>query len=90
MVIHASMDIKKSDEICHSYISPLTDFADRKETFNCWKFNCDCKLCEIEANDTNYSKRSQIVKEFDEFAEANKESPQIVIAKCETVLKEVS
>uniref|UniRef100_A0A914ZDL5 SET domain-containing protein n=1 Tax=Panagrolaimus superbus TaxID=310955 RepID=A0A914ZDL5_9BILA len=89
MVIHASSDIQKGDEIWHSYISPLTDFMDRKETFNCWKFKCDCKLCEIEANDKNYLKRSEIAKQFNEFAEANKESPHIVIVKGESVLKEI-
>uniref|UniRef100_A0A914Q547 SET domain-containing protein n=1 Tax=Panagrolaimus davidi TaxID=227884 RepID=A0A914Q547_9BILA len=76
MVIHAAADIKKGEEICFSYGSPYTAYLERKKKFEKWKFQCDCKLCETDANDKLCSKRDQMFEEFEEYVKANKNDPQ--------------
>uniref|UniRef100_A0A914YRG0 SET domain-containing protein n=1 Tax=Panagrolaimus superbus TaxID=310955 RepID=A0A914YRG0_9BILA len=89
MVIHATVDIKKGDEICLSYVSPLLEYSERKKKFQSWKFTCKCQLCEIDSNDKFISKRHQMVTEFSVYARANMGTPKLVIAKGEAVLKKL-
>uniref|UniRef100_A0A914QK96 SET domain-containing protein n=1 Tax=Panagrolaimus davidi TaxID=227884 RepID=A0A914QK96_9BILA len=89
MVIHATVDIKKGEEICLSYVSPLLEYSVRKQKFNAWKFTCNCELCAIDSKDKFSVKRDQMIAEFGEYARANKSSPNRVIAKGEPILKKV-
>uniref|UniRef100_A0A914P1I9 SET domain-containing protein n=1 Tax=Panagrolaimus davidi TaxID=227884 RepID=A0A914P1I9_9BILA len=98
MVIHANMDIKKGDEICLAYISPMEDFSVRKKTLNKWGFTCLCKLCELDSKDKYCEKRNKMVKEFGEYVRNNFPttfSPSAIlslkniITEGEKVLKEV-
>uniref|UniRef100_A0AC34GNU2 SET domain-containing protein n=1 Tax=Panagrolaimus sp. ES5 TaxID=591445 RepID=A0AC34GNU2_9BILA len=89
MVIHAVTDIKKSDEIYLSYISPLTDYPTRKKSFNKWNFTCECKLCKTDANDANYQKRSELFQRFLKHYSANKKFPERQIAEGERILQQV-
>uniref|UniRef100_A0AC35F0H7 SET domain-containing protein n=1 Tax=Panagrolaimus sp. PS1159 TaxID=55785 RepID=A0AC35F0H7_9BILA len=90
MVIHATMDIKKGDEICLSYKSPMLNFTVRKEKFEkSWKFKCECQLCKIDAKDKNCSKRNQMVDEFEAYVKSTTDSVQVKIAKGETLLKKI-
>jgi hypothetical protein len=85
MVIHATQDIKKGDEIYLVYLDPLLGFSERKKKLSDWKFTCDCKLCEIDSKDPNCLKRNQMLVEFIEFEKVA--SPKYIITKGEPVLK---
>uniref|UniRef100_A0AC34G5Z9 SET domain-containing protein n=1 Tax=Panagrolaimus sp. ES5 TaxID=591445 RepID=A0AC34G5Z9_9BILA len=84
MVIHASTNIKKGDEIFLAYIHPLNPA--REKCLSCWKFTCECCLCQAEEKDENCSKRTQIFNEFIRLS-VNKNTPQNVITKREALLK---
>uniref|UniRef100_A0A914YKT8 SET domain-containing protein n=1 Tax=Panagrolaimus superbus TaxID=310955 RepID=A0A914YKT8_9BILA len=86
MVIHASTNIKKGDEICLAYIHPLTH--DRKKSLNCWNFTCQCYLCKADAKDEQCSKRSHIFNEFVKYS-TNQNAPQTVTEKREALLKQM-
>uniref|UniRef100_A0A914PLT3 SET domain-containing protein n=1 Tax=Panagrolaimus davidi TaxID=227884 RepID=A0A914PLT3_9BILA len=81
MVIHATQDIKKGDEIYLVYVDPLLGFSERKKKLNDWKFTCDCKLCEIDSKDPYCLKRDEMLVEFIEFEKVAFISPKNVIAK---------
>uniref|UniRef100_A0AC35EZW4 SET domain-containing protein n=1 Tax=Panagrolaimus sp. PS1159 TaxID=55785 RepID=A0AC35EZW4_9BILA len=91
LVIHAAADIKKGEEICLSYGSPCTAYSERRNNLKLgiWNFQCNCELCEIDANDKLCSKRDQMFEEFAEYVEANRNYPQKVISKCEQILKKI-
>lgn len=90
MLIHATKDLRKGEEVTHSYVHPSKEYAKRCQTFTKqWGFTCDCRLCELDKVDPECSKRAKIVKEFWEFAEANHEKPAEVILKGKDVLEQV-
>ncbi len=50
MIIRATRDIEKGEELTHQYISPDAYYPTRKVAFKThWEFECDCKLCAMEA-----------------------------------------
>uniref|UniRef100_A0AC34FWL2 SET domain-containing protein n=1 Tax=Panagrolaimus sp. ES5 TaxID=591445 RepID=A0AC34FWL2_9BILA len=87
MVVHAAADTKKGEEIYLSYLESTRSYLDRKKKLSEWKFVCRCKLCENDAKDPKCSKRYQIWKEFEEYA--NEASPEDIIAKGEPVLQKI-
>uniref|UniRef100_A0A914Z667 SET domain-containing protein n=1 Tax=Panagrolaimus superbus TaxID=310955 RepID=A0A914Z667_9BILA len=68
MVVHATADIKKGEEIFVPYINLTYDFLERKKKLDFWKFTCTCALCELDANDENCLKRNEMVKKYVKFA----------------------
>uniref|UniRef100_A0AC34FTA6 SET domain-containing protein n=1 Tax=Panagrolaimus sp. ES5 TaxID=591445 RepID=A0AC34FTA6_9BILA len=86
-IIHAITDIKKGEEICHTYIPLQFEYSVRKEMFNSWKFTCSCKLCEIDSKDKFCKKREQLMAEFLEYAQRN--SPKDIVVKGEEVLNKI-
>uniref|UniRef100_A0A914PPY3 SET domain-containing protein n=1 Tax=Panagrolaimus davidi TaxID=227884 RepID=A0A914PPY3_9BILA len=89
MVIHATTDIKKGDELCFTYISPLNEQSERKEKLNGWKFTCECQLCEADAKDTDFSKRRKMMLEFQEYSKIHEKTPQKVIDEGEKLLPKI-
>uniref|UniRef100_A0AC35G983 SET domain-containing protein n=1 Tax=Panagrolaimus sp. PS1159 TaxID=55785 RepID=A0AC35G983_9BILA len=87
MIVYASDDIKKGEEICISYLDPLHGFLDRQKKLSGWKFTCQCKLCEIDSKDPNCLKRDEMWKEFREYEKVA--SPKEIIAKGEPLLKKI-
>uniref|UniRef100_A0A914Q7I5 SET domain-containing protein n=1 Tax=Panagrolaimus davidi TaxID=227884 RepID=A0A914Q7I5_9BILA len=87
IVIHASEDIKKGDEIFITYINPLNGYLERKTEIMARNFVCLCKLCKLDANDPNCLMRNQIMKELESYGKEN--SAKDVIAKGEPILKKI-
>uniref|UniRef100_A0AC35GU03 SET domain-containing protein n=1 Tax=Panagrolaimus sp. PS1159 TaxID=55785 RepID=A0AC35GU03_9BILA len=87
MIVYASDDIKKGEEICISYLDPLYGFLDRQNKLSGWKFTCRCKLCEIESKDPNCLKRDETRKEYNKYEKGA--SPKEIIAKGEPLLKKI-
>uniref|UniRef100_A0AC34GLR0 SET domain-containing protein n=1 Tax=Panagrolaimus sp. ES5 TaxID=591445 RepID=A0AC34GLR0_9BILA len=89
MVVHATADIAKGEEICVSYINLTYGFLARKKKLDFWKFTCDCKLCELDAKDENCLKRDEMVEDFVSYAKRYGYNPFGVIAKGEQLLKKI-
>jgi hypothetical protein len=90
MLIYATRDLRKGDEITHSYVHPSYEYAERhRRCKNQWGFECDCRLCELDKVDPECSKRARLVTEFREFADANQDNPVEVIFRGRDVLDQV-
>uniref|UniRef100_A0A914Z682 SET domain-containing protein n=1 Tax=Panagrolaimus superbus TaxID=310955 RepID=A0A914Z682_9BILA len=87
IVIHATEDIKKGDEISIAYLYPLNGYQFRKKRIDSWKFECHCKLCELDASDKNCLIRDRMIEELDEHKKSG--SPYSVIIKGETLLSKI-
>ena len=88
MVIYAAADIKKGEEICLSYISPLIEYSKRKEKLQSWKFTCQCELCRNDASDKMVAQRHKMLEGFQKYIPNR--TPHNVITKGEPILKKVS
>ncbi|GAB2297181.1 hypothetical protein Dimus_031294 [Dionaea muscipula] len=48
VIVHASRDVKKGEEITLAYFDVLSPLNKRKEMAETWGFSCDCKRCKFE------------------------------------------
>uniref|UniRef100_A0A914QK97 SET domain-containing protein n=1 Tax=Panagrolaimus davidi TaxID=227884 RepID=A0A914QK97_9BILA len=87
IAIHASEDFKKGEEIYLPYLYPLNGYLERKNTIMARGFICQCKLCELDANDPNCLIRDQMLKKLKGFKEDY--SPNFVVANGEPILKKI-
>uniref|UniRef100_A0AC35EVQ2 SET domain-containing protein n=1 Tax=Panagrolaimus sp. PS1159 TaxID=55785 RepID=A0AC35EVQ2_9BILA len=87
IAIHASEDIKKGDEIFLPYLYPLNAYLERKNTIMARGFICQCKLCELDANDPNCLIRDQMLKKLKDFKKDY--TPNFVVANGEPILKKI-
>jgi hypothetical protein len=55
--------LKSNEEITIPYIDVTLSFDERKKFFESYKFVCNCKLCEIDRNDPNYTCREILINE---------------------------
>lgn len=94
MVVHATKDLKKGDEITLAYIGfPSKHEERRKKLEEVWGFKCRCRVCEMEnESDQNglNSKRLKLSRQFRDIFRSNKSTPQVVINKGEPLLKQVN
>jgi hypothetical protein len=65
MVIRATRNIAKRDEIFLSYMGTSSDYEERKNTLKRWIAVCDCELCRCdrEAGDQKLAKRQELYKQ---------------------------
>jgi hypothetical protein len=90
MVIYAIADIKQGDELTLAYTDPLEQYDKRHKIIeNSWKFECKCRLCEIDHNDTNYEKRIQLLDEFFKLVDQQLDDHSKGILKGKALLKQV-
>uniref|UniRef100_A0A914P9P6 SET domain-containing protein n=1 Tax=Panagrolaimus davidi TaxID=227884 RepID=A0A914P9P6_9BILA len=87
MIVFATDDIKKGDEICISYINPLSNYLERKKELSGWGFICQCELCEMDVKDPMYSERNEMWEEFKKFS--TEFLPKEIIAKGEALLRKI-
>ncbi|KAJ8605982.1 hypothetical protein MRB53_041275 [Persea americana] len=91
MVIRATKDLKKGDEILMRYKNSDDDIESfQKSMLSSWKFTCSCALCTAEAKtpEPQRQRRLQLIKEAREFLQANQISERypptpVLITKAE-------
>ena len=61
MLIYARKDLKKDEEITVNYFG-TENYSKRKESMQVYDFECDCKLCTLDASDANLKNRESLHK----------------------------
>jgi len=77
MIVHATRDIAKDEEIYISYSLPDADYTQMKERLNLgWGFACGCKICVAESKSSTESRvrRQRLYQEVPIFMNANVQS----------------
>lgn len=95
MIIHATRDIAKDEEISISYSGITGDFLQTRDWMQrIWKFRCTCIICTAEAKSTEaqLEARATLIQEADNFfraeaywVQAPKGPPAALLAKAEQV-----
>ena len=91
MIVRATKDISKGQEIFIPYRSPEYDYVKTQEAFGkVWKFKCDCGICTAESktSTTHRKERQALIKEMNSFLEKYADAPrytadEAMIAKAE-------
>lgn len=94
MVIYATKDLKKGDEVTMAYVGLPGRYEERqKKIEKGWGFKCRCRICEME-NESNQnglsSKQLKLSRQFRDIFRSHKSTPQVVINEGEPLLKQVS
>lgn len=63
VMIYASLDIKKGDEITRAYAPTFYSYEDRVNFLSQYGIKCDCKLCKLDENDSNLKHRENYINE---------------------------
>ncbi|KAK3114277.1 hypothetical protein LTR53_007562 [Teratosphaeriaceae sp. CCFEE 6253] len=77
MIVHACRDIQAGEEITMAYCSPEMDsVATRAHTKKVWAFECDCRICQVDAGTTKAQRerRRALLGEAKVFLAANEVS----------------
>ncbi|KAK1050134.1 hypothetical protein LTR74_017120 [Friedmanniomyces endolithicus] len=71
ILLRATKDIPKGDEILQAYVSPTLDVKARQDRMNLiWNFTCSCALCKAETREPEdlRQRRAAVVEEADRLA----------------------
>ncbi|KAK0273077.1 hypothetical protein LTR35_012489 [Friedmanniomyces endolithicus] len=71
ILLRATIDIPKGDEILQAYVSPTLDVKARQDRMNLiWNFTCSCALCKAETREPEdlRQRRAAVVEEADRLA----------------------
>jgi hypothetical protein len=90
ILIHATKNLKKGDEITLAYIAPQKLLTERVEFLKRWNFTCQCQLCQLDANDGTYTDRLQLVAKFEAMANLGMLNPRAAIVQQKPMLDQVS
>ncbi|KAK5686857.1 hypothetical protein LTR17_026782 [Elasticomyces elasticus] len=64
MVLRATREIAKGEEILHAYVMPSFGFTERRMRMETvWGFRCDCKLCEADIEESEEARERRACAE---------------------------
>ena len=84
MIVHASRDIAKDEEIYISYTFQDADYKKMQEHYWAgWRFQCDCKICAAESKSSTESRnrRQMLVQEVSVLLTANQQTASLRASK---------
>ncbi len=86
MIIRATKDIAKDQEISIAYCNAQYDNVETQKNFlKTWKFRCDCRICtaESQTSSSDRKERQGLVKEFTTFCESYSQTARHLSDKAE-------
>jgi len=89
LVVHASANVKKGEEINVTYTCPTDEYAERKKQLSFWDVECECRLCELDQEDGNTAKRAELLKELNDFIKLNENDPKAAVTNGEALLNQM-